>query len=175
MSINQLDKKVFSNDNYIMNKSRPEKISWQHYEHVHQEKTIDWFWIVGIIAIGTVVLSVFFHNYLFAIIIILFTALSFIFVTRQPKLLVFEISRKGIRAGNTLYPFSLLDSFWVEDTEYSDKILFKSRKPLSPLIVIPFDSTQTDPELIRDFLLDYLDEEELQEPLHQILMEYFGF
>lgn len=158
-----------------MSISKPEKISWQQHEHLHREKTVDWFWIVGIIAFGGIVLSVFFNNFLFALIIFLFTVISFVMVQRPPRLLVFEISRKGVRAGNVLYPYSMLDSFWIEDTEYDDKILFKSRKPLTPLLVIPFDSTQTDPEQIRDFLLDFIDEEELEEPLHQILMEWFGF
>jgi hypothetical protein len=158
-----------------MKKSRPEKISWQHHEHAHQEKTIDWFWIVGIVTFGAVVLSLYFKNFLFALIIILFTVISFMLVTRPPRLLTFEISRKGVRAGNTLHPYSMLDSFWIEDTEYDDKILFKSKKPMSPLIVIPFDSTQTNPEVIRDLLLDFIDEEELEEPLHQIVMEWFGF
>jgi hypothetical protein len=158
-----------------MNISKPEKLSWQQHEHLHREKTVDWFWIVGIIAFGGIILSVFFNNFLFALIILLFTVISFVMVQRPPRLLVFEVSRKGIRAGNVLYPYSMLDSFWIEDTEYHDKILFKSRKPLTPLLVIPFDSTQTNPEQIRDFLLDYIDEEELEEPLHQILMEWFGF
>lgn len=158
-----------------MNTSKPEKISWQHHEHAHNPKTIDWFWIVGIIALGGIILSVYFNNFLFAIIIFLFTSISFILVNRKPRLLLFEVTRKGVRAGNVLYPYSLLESFWVEDTDYADTILFKSKKPLSPLILIPFDSTHVDPELLRDYLLDYLDEEELEEPLHQILMEWFGF
>ena len=155
--------------------SKPEKISWQHYEHAHKERTIDWFWIVGIVAFGAVILSLFFKNFLFALIIILFTAISFMLITRPPRLLTFEISRKGVRAGHILHPYSMLESFWIEDTEYDDKILFKSKKPLSPLIIIPFDSTQTNPEVLRDLLLDFLDEEELEEPLHQIIMEWFGF
>lgn len=158
-----------------MNIPKTEKISWQHHEHAHNEKTVDWFWIVGIVAFGSIILSLFFKNFLFAIIILLFTIISFVLVKIPPRLLVFEISRRGIKAGHILYPFSLLDSFWVEDTEYNDKIIFKSKKPLSPLIIIPFDSTKISVETIRDYLLDYLDEEELEEPLHQIIMEWFGF
>lgn len=158
-----------------MNTPRPEKISWHSHEHIHNEKTTDWFWIVGIVALGGVVLSLFFKNILFAIIIILFTIISFLMANKPPRLLVFEISRKGVRAGNILYPYSLLDSFWIEDTPYQDKILLKTKKPMSPLVVLPFDSTETNPEMIRDLLLDFIDEEELEEPLHQIIMERLGF
>ncbi len=154
---------------------KQEKISWQHPEHKHAVKNADWFWSVGIVAAGGIFLSVFFQNYLFALSIVLFVAISFTLVRREPRLLTFEISRRGVRAGNILYPYSLLESFWVEDGEFDDMILFRSKKPLSPILVIPFDSTQTHPEEIRDYLLDYLDEEELEEPLHQILMEWFGF
>ena len=153
----------------------PEKISWQHSEHVHREKTTDWYGSVGIIATGGVFLSIFFQNFLFAIIIILFVATSFALTKREPKILPFEISRKGMRAGNVLYPYSLLESFWVIDEDIEDMILFRSKKPLSPIIVIPYSSEEIHPELLRDYLLDYLDEEELQEPLYQVIMEYFGF
>ncbi len=170
-----LDKNAQADDNYLMNISKPDKISWQQHEHLHNEKSVDWFWTVGIIAFGGVVLSIFYANFIFALIIILFTVISFTLVRKPPRMLQFEITRKGVRAGHVLYPFSLLTSFWVEDTEHHDKIIFKSKKPMSPFIIIPFDSMTTDAEMIRDYLLDYLDEEELQEPLHQIIMEWFGF
>jgi len=156
-------------------KKMPEKISWQHHEHHHVERTTDWFWTIGIIAVGSIFLSIFFNNFLFAIIIFLFTAISFMNAHKKPQLLTFEISRKGVRVGHVLYPFSLLESFWVQDTDFDDKILLRSKKPMSPIIILPFDSMNTDPENLRDYLLDYLDEEELDEPLHQIIMELFGF
>lgn len=154
---------------------RVDKISWQHHEHTHKERSVDWFWSVAIIAIGAVILCLFFKLFLFAITIILFTLLAFHNAKKHPPLLRFEITRKGVRAGSTLYPYSMLESFWVEDTDYRDNILFRSKKPFSPILAIPFDSTEIDPELIRDYLLDYLNEEELEEPLYQILMEWAGF
>jgi hypothetical protein len=158
-----------------MNIPKPERISWQTHEHHHIEKSTDWFWTVGIIAAGGVFLSIFFRNLLFALIIVLFTATSFMLVKRKPRIMNFEISRKGIRVGPVLYPYSLFESFWVDDGEFDDKIILRSRKPLSPFMIIPFESEHTDPELLRDYLLDYLDEEELEEPLYQVIMEWFGF
>ncbi len=63
----------------------------------------------------------------------------------------------------------------MDDGEFEDKLILKSRKPLSPFMIIPFDSTETSAESLRDYLLDYLNEEELEEPLYQIIMEWFGF
>ncbi len=155
--------------------TKQERISWQAHEHAHVPKTTDWFWTVGIVAFGGVFLSIFFKNFLFALIIVIFTLTSFMMVKRPPRLMNFDISRKGVRAGNILHPYSMLESFWVEDGEIEDKIIFRSKKPVSPYIVIPFDSTVTNPEALRDYLLDYLDEEELEEPLYKVIMEYFGF
>ncbi len=137
-----------------MNTPKPERISWQAYEHHHGEKSTDWFWTVGIITVGGIILSLFFQNFLFAIILALFTVNSFLMVKRKPQLLNFEIMRKGIRAEHVVYPHSLFESFWVDDGEHEDKIILRSKKPLSPFMVIPVDSTVTDPEVIRDYLLD---------------------
>lgn len=155
---------------------RPEKISWQAYEHTnHTQKSGDWFWILGIVAVAGIILCFYFGNILFGIIITIFAITSGMLVNKKPEIHIFELSRKGVRAGNVLYPYSNLESFWVEDTEFEDKILLRSNKSLQPIIVIPFDSTKTDPEILRNYLLDYLDEEELFEGFWQKLMEAFGF
>jgi hypothetical protein len=152
-----------------------DKIIWHHHEHAHIERSVDWYWSVGIVAIGSIILCLFFKQFLFALIIILFVVIVFQNSKRVPPLLKFEITRKGVRAGNTAYPYSMLESFWVEDTEFRDVLLLRTKKPFSPILVIPFDSTETNPEVMRDYLLDYLHEEELEEPLSHILMEKLGF
>jgi len=152
------------------------KIAWQSLENSsHIKKSSDWFWALWVVAIGAVIVSFYFGNVLFGIIITLFAITSGMMVNKKPDLHTFEISRKGVRAGSLLYPFSNLESFWVEDTDYEDKIIFRTKKTAHTFLIIPFDSINTDPEIIRDFLLDYLDEEELEEPLHQKFMEFLGF
>jgi len=77
--------------------------------------------------------------------------------------------------GETLYPYSTLESFWVIDEEINDRILIRSQKVFMPFLILPYESTEINPDDIRDYLLDYIDEEELEEPLSQILMERLGF
>ena len=155
---------------------KPLKITWQALEHNHKSpKKGDWFWILGIVAAGAIVLSFYFGNILFGVIIALFAVTASLLANKKPDLHEFEISRKGVRISTVLYPYSSLVSFWVEDGEFDDMILFKTKKSMQDLIILPFDSTVTDAEMLRDYLLDYLDEEELEEPLHQKLMDFFGF
>ncbi len=151
-------------------------IEWQALEHHHhQEKTPDWFWIVGTIAIAGAILAAYFGNVLFAIIIAIAAMTSFLQAHIEPKILTFRITRKGVQTGSSLFPYSTLESFWVIDEEINDRIILKSQKFLMPYIIIPFDSTKIDPDDIRNYLLEYINEEEMDEPFLHKLMERFGF
>ena len=154
---------------------RNQAIEWRALEHNHGEKSHDWFWGIGIIAIGIAILAVYFGNFLFALVILIGAFASVLHAHTKPKIITFKISRKGVRTGSVMYPYSSLDSFWVIDEEINDRIIFRSNKMFMPYLILPFESTKTNPEAIRDFLLDYLDEEELEEPLSQKIIEILGF
>ena len=139
---------------------KPTKISWQAPEHV---------------AIGAIILCFYFGNILFGIIIILFATISVLNANKKPSIFEFEINRQGVIVGRTLYPYSNLETFWVQDTEFDDLIIFRTRKSIQPYLILPFDSMTTESEKIRDYLLDYIDEEKMEEPFHHKLMEFFGF
>lgn len=152
------------------------KISWETLDHIKEDNTSDWFWIVGIIAIAIAVLAIFFNNILFALVILLSAFASFMLANTPAKIIQCEVSRKGIQIEKILYPFSSLESFWVidEDGYDRDRILIKSKKMFVPLLIIPLGES-VDPEEIRDYLLEYLDEEEMYEPFFQRLMSVLGF
>lgn len=148
---------------------------WKHSEHHHTQKSNDWFWALGIITFGIAFLSIYFNNLLFAILILLAAFATILHSHTPPRIVQYRITRRGIQIDNKLYPYSELQSFWVIDEEVNDRILIKSRKTFMPLLILPYDSTRLDPEAIADYLLDYLDEEELQEPTVQVIMEQLGF
>jgi hypothetical protein len=152
------------------------KITWETLDEIKEEKSSDWFWIVAIVAIAIAVLAIFFDNILFALLILLAAFASFLLANAPARLITCEISRKGIRVADILYPYSSLESFWVidEDGYDRDRILLKSKKLLMPLVVVPLGEG-VDPEEIRDYLLEYLNEEEMYEPLFQRLMSMLGF
>lgn len=154
---------------------RSKRIAWKAMEHSHSEKSSDWFWAVGIISIAGAVLAIFFGNLLFGLIILLAAFNGIMQGHTKPQVVLYEITRSGIKINETLYPYSSLESFWVIDEEINDRILVRSQKLLVPFLVLPFDSTKVNPDEIRDYLLEYLNEEELEEPLSQIFMERLGF
>jgi hypothetical protein len=149
------------------------KIIWEAFEYNHTEKGQDWFWAVGIISLAIAVTAVIFQNYLFAVLIIVSAITLSLYATRKPEIVHCEVNTKGIIMHKTMYLYAHLSAFWVEDQYGETKILVRSEKLLSPLIVVPIEDA--DHEEVRMFLRRYLPEEEIHEPLGQKVMEYFGF
>lgn len=151
-------------------------IIWETHEYLYQEKTTDWYWGAGIITVSLAILSIVFGNALFAVVILVGGIALCLFGARLPNHLRFEVNHSGLMIDRTLYPYKTLESFWVEDNRHlgaHSKVLFKSKKLVTPLIVIPLEDV--DPEHLRDFLLDHIPEVEHSEPFAQKLLEYFGF
>jgi hypothetical protein len=152
------------------------KLSWETFDHIKQEKSEDWFWIVGIVAVSIAVLSVFFNNILLALIILLGAFTSFMAAHAKPKNVQYEINRKGVKVGEILYPYSVLESFCVidEDGYDRDRLLLRSRKAFMPIITVPL-AGEVENDSVREYLLEYLNEEEMQEPWTEILASRLGF
>jgi hypothetical protein len=151
-------------------------ISWQAHEYFHQEKSNDWYWGLGIIAITAAVLAIVFGNTLFGLVIVLFAFIAGMQAHREPKLINFELTNRGIVINHVLYPYSTLDSFWIAEQHLNKpdpKVLVKSKRPMMSFLHLPVENVNI--EDVRDFLLIYLKEEELEEPLLEKVLEYFGF
>ena len=150
-------------------------IEWQEHEHHHHHRSNDWFWIVGTIAIVGAILTTYFGNIILALLIVFAGFTALLHGHSKPKIIDFKITRRGVQAGDSMFPYSTLESFWVIDEAVDDRIILRSKKFMMPYIVLPFDSTKTDPDEIREYLLEYLDEEEMDEPVLQRVMENLGF
>ncbi|MEX0652468.1 MAG: hypothetical protein WD509_02970 [Candidatus Paceibacterota bacterium] len=152
-----------------------ETIRWQGYEYTHHEKSGDWFWALGIIALSSAITAIIFKNILFALLILIGAFTLALFASKKPHLNHFEITRRGVTINNTLYSFSSLESFWIDEDEHGHHtLLLKSQHLLTPFIIIPLH-TDADPEDVRNLLLTKLEEEELEEPVLHRVLEFFGF
>jgi len=149
------------------------EIRWQAPEFITYEKGTDWYWAVGVIAITLAVAAILFGNILFSLVIIIGTAALSMQASRDPEIREFAVGDRGVQIDDTLYPYSSIISFWVENNPHEQKLLLQSEKMWMPYIVMPI--AEVDPEEVRNFLINYLPEEEHQEPLSQKIMEYLGF
>ncbi|MDD5068744.1 MAG: hypothetical protein PHS53_01790 [Candidatus Pacebacteria bacterium] len=147
---------------------------WQTYEYSYRHKTADWYWTVWIVVISLGAISVIYGNIMLAGVLIVGTFALSVFASRAPQLLRYEINEKGIVIGNTMYPYSTLDSFGIDIyAPEMPKLVIKSKKKMMAFIIIPLDTINE--EVVRKYLAYYLVEAEHEEPLTQKIMEYLGF
>jgi len=147
--------------------------SWEAPEYFHRQKTADWFWSFGIVTVTLIVISVVYANILFAIFIGIAALTLAIFAHRTPRNVEVTISPRGVTLEKTLYHYTQLESFWIRENDPHPKILIKSKKILMPYIVIPLGDIH--PEDVRDYLIQFMEEEEQHESISQQVIEYLGF
>lgn len=148
-------------------------LEWNAPEHSHVEKTTDWYWAVGIIAVTAAGLAVILGSVIFGIFIIVAAGALVVRASKPPKIAHFEINDRGIVVDNILYPFLTLESFWIDAHDRPAKILVKSGKFFMPYISVPIE--EVDPEEVRAILLQYIAETEHVEPVTQKILERLGF
>ena len=150
-----------------------EKLSWQTHEYLHSEKTTDWYWIVAIITISIALISVILNNIIFAILIIVSSLTLSLFASKKPEIINVEIGDSGITVSKVHYPYSHLDSFWIETRDAHPRIIVKSKKVFMPFIVVFLSDMNED--VVHEILSRHLPEEEHIEPFLEKLLIYFGF
>ena len=148
-------------------------LGWSAYEHEHIERGSDWFWALGIIAVCAAVGSILFHDFLFALLILLAAFIFGLLANIPPELVRFEVSDRGVRVGGTLHRYDEIISFWVEDERGPHpRLLVDTTKPMAPNLIIPIE--EVDPHAIRLFLREHAAEVPMKEPFSHKLLEFFG-
>lgn len=151
-----------------------ESIQWKALEFEYKEKSADWYWTLGIVAVAGTLIAIILGNVLFAVLIIIATFTVALYASKHPKLIDFEISARGIRASHTLHPFSTLESFWIEEgKDESIKLLLTSKKTFALQIIIPLVKTSTHDA--REYLIHRLPEVEQHESFTERIMEFVRF
>ena len=150
------------------------RLEWDAHEYEHKVRSQDWFWAVGILAVSIAVAAVIFDNIIFGILVLISAFALSIFASRPPSTLHVVVDEKGISKGKIQYPYSALESFWI-DTEHSHKkIILRSSKIFMPLIIVPLGDN-ADVDELHDTLLHSLTEEFHSLPFVEKVLEYLGF
>ncbi len=149
-------------------------IEWEALEHSHSQKGSDWFWILGILTLSGTVASILLKNILLGIVILIGGSVMAILATREAKVVAYAVTQRGLRVNDVLYPYTTLESYFIEDDEVTEaQLLIKSSKLFMPLIIMPLPSEHIDD--IEDIISERLPEEHLEEPFANKLLEFFGF
>lgn len=154
--------------------AEPQHFAWDAPSHDHIERSADWYWALGVLAIAGAVVSILLNNPLFAIIIVLGAVSLGVLASRAPEGYHVEIDSRGIALGENLYLFRSLESFWIDShTRDVPHLIVGARSILTPQLIVPIDGV--DSQAVRTHLLNYLPEQEQYESPLTRIAELFGF
>lgn len=159
--------------------AQPEKtndilLSWTFAEfEKHNRPRVWWLWFAGI-GLFMLLYAVFTANFLFALIIIIVSAIIIYRNFHEPGAVSITITPLAIHVGDEEYLWSELGSFWLayEPPEVKKLFLtFSSR--IRPHLAIPLEDVS--PLAVRDVLSEYLveDLENESEPTTELLGRMF--
>ena len=151
-----------------------QSVNWEALEHDYSDKGPDWFWILGIVTISCALSAFFFDNYLFALLILIGGGVLGLVASKEPPILHFAVTTRGIRVGPRLFPYSNLECYYLDEEHHrGPQLMVRSNEFLMPLIVMPVPEKYL--EEISEILEARLPEEKLEEPISDKLLEFFGF
>ncbi len=157
-----------------MDKTIITPIEWSAPEYTHKARTNDWYWSIGLVALVGMVGALWFHNYIFAIFILVSGVCLILFTLRLPQEVTFVVKETGIGIAREDHPWSEIKGFKIKtDTPYSKLLLLTSKKFL-PIYTVPFPPEKS--QEIEEFLLKFIQViEELDESPSMVFMEKLGF
>ncbi|MDB5204668.1 MAG: protein of unknown function with transrane region [Candidatus Taylorbacteria bacterium] len=152
------------------------QLRWSGFEFEYKEKTADWFWAVSIIVISIAVIAYIYDNTIFGMFILLAGLTSLSLAKRPPQLFDYELNKEGLLINKKLYPHIDFKTFFVLESKYhAPKLILRTNRLINPIMVITIETDYVDAVAVRDFLLDYIPEEKMEEPLSIRFMEFLGF
>jgi hypothetical protein len=151
-----------------------EKIEWSAPEYEYHEKTSDWFWALGVITLALFLSAIFLGSFLFGLLVLLAGFSLALYGARKPNVVNFKIDVQGIHIGNTIYNYENLKSFWLDyQPPYIKELIIESQKTFMPHINIMLGDI--DPLKVREYLLKFLKEEKIEEPLTATIARFLKF
>lgn len=151
------------------------EFSWDTYEYEHREKSKDWYWALGILVVLGAAIAFISKNLLFGFLILMGGFMIGVFAGKENPPVSIEISRRGVIINGQVVNFSQITSFWLYRNPFGvRKLILKTNRNFSPMVSIPIPDDMPAVDL-RDFLIEFVPEQELQESFVDLLSEKIGF
>jgi hypothetical protein len=150
------------------------KYSWEATEFEHREKSVDWYWALGIATVTGIILSVIGHNYFLAILLALGGLMLGFYANDKPRPVHVELSSRGIKLNEDLYTHETLQSFWIyTDHRGRKQLIIVTGRPVLPqrIVTLPSDIPAN---IIRQYLMAFVEEKETRPSAVDILAESIG-
>lgn len=139
-----------------MAESNKALLSWEFPEFPTHDRSKRWWIISGIIVVGFLVYAVLVANFLFALIIIMISAIVLYQHFHEPDMVMFGIYDNGLRIDDKHYRWSELKSFWlVYEPPVTEALYITFSSSLRPLMMIPLIE-DINPLELRDILGEFV-------------------
>jgi hypothetical protein len=128
---------------------------------------------VALILLTIIIYATFTNNPIMAIVFVLIGIVAYLYLNKGPRTLTFRIVPEGILAGNELYEFENIHSFWIfYDPKYKKIISLHTKSYLTAFVHIPIHNE--DPVEIRRILLKYIPEIKQDRNVVEMLERFLG-
>jgi hypothetical protein len=157
----------------LQRKHSPETLfSWQAPEFETFQREKRWYLWVALILLAIIGYATYTNSPVMAITFILIGVVGYIYLNKEPRVLDFQITAKGIIAGKDLYDFESIDSFWIfENSTQLDILSLHIKNRFTSFVHIPFYEEHS-PQ-IHSLLLEYIPEEKQELTLADSLEKFF--
>ncbi|HAV11160.1 MAG TPA: hypothetical protein DCX32_01280 [Candidatus Moranbacteria bacterium] len=141
-----------SEDRYL------ESISWRAPEYEIYEKSATWYSVAALIFLAIAAYAMWTNSPIMAITFILIGVVGYIYLQKDPRMLDFSISHMGVQAGDEMYEFENMESFWIfYDPPHTKTLSLHTKASFMPFVHIPL--ADEDPAVVREVMMRFLSEE----------------
>lgn len=148
-------------------------LTWPVDEYENHQRGPIWYLFFLLLGVAGLIYALVTQNFLFAIIIIMFGVIIGLSSLRPPRQMDFVITEVGVGVGHQFFSFKELQNFWIlyEPPEVKN-IYFEFKRSLRPHLAVPL--YDVDPIMVRELLIDFLDEDFDDDNNEEPLTDYFG-
>lgn len=152
-----------------------EIVSWEIDSHDRHQRSKAWYIGFALIMFGLIIYAVTTDNFLFALILIIFSFLFLINDARHPAKIPVSLTTEGILVESKFYEYDTIQDFSIVYKPHFNirKVYFEFKGVTKHRLSLPLEDLN--PLLVREELLKYLPEDldRTDEPLSEVLAKIF--
>jgi len=132
-------------------------MDWKAQEFEVYEKSFWWYFVAAVLDIAIVAYALISNNPIMAITFILAGIVGYIYLEKDPQIIHFAITPDGVIAGNELYSYENIHSFWIfYDPPHTKTLSLHTKGSMFPFVHIPIDDQN--PVQMHELLSEYIPE-----------------
>jgi hypothetical protein len=156
--------------------AKPPLFEWEGREYDHEPKSMDWYVVLGIIALAGVVAAILFADILLAALIAIAATALALHAAKVPPIHRFQLVEGGLVIGDEFHPYTRMESFSIledPEDELPPLLSIKTDSWLSPHLVIPLENV--DAEAVYLHFLERVDFDTHHHSFPDLVAAWLGF